>query len=186
MPKTFVFPSLPIVSFHHTHEFRALAVYVRAVTLGPKVSRTDMNPHRLPRFSTSTSPSSADHGETPPPSYRASLRTKPSSDVISRIERKLAQYNASQNLYKRWLFEILSVTTSAICMGKASNLCCKYQDVTPCRSDYRHTRCVKRPTTRAMAPWTNYHHRSFQSRIGSAHFTHFGSYWTAEVVLVPR
>ncbi|KAF1911258.1 hypothetical protein BDU57DRAFT_507084 [Ampelomyces quisqualis] len=45
------------------------------------------------------------------------VRTKTSLNITSRIERKLAQYNASTNLIKRWLFEILSVATSAICMG---------------------------------------------------------------------
>jgi hypothetical protein len=33
------------------------------------------------------------------------------------LERKLAQYNASQSVLKRWLFEIMSVATSAICIG---------------------------------------------------------------------
>ncbi|EAT86309.1 hypothetical protein HBH56_028760 [Parastagonospora nodorum] len=77
-----------------------------------------MSPHRPPRSSTSsTSPPTEDRGGTPPPTYRSSLHTKPSLDIIPRIERKLAQYNASQNLYKRWLFEILSVATSAVCIG---------------------------------------------------------------------
>jgi hypothetical protein len=38
-------------------------------------------------------------------------------DFTQRIERKLAEYNASQNVFKRWLFEIVSWLISAICMG---------------------------------------------------------------------
>jgi hypothetical protein len=53
-----------------------------------------------------------------PPSYRASVQEKPIRDFPRRIEQKLAQYNASQNMFKRWLFEIVSVTTSAVCMGR--------------------------------------------------------------------
>ncbi|EFQ91110.1 hypothetical protein PTT_12140 [Pyrenophora teres f. teres 0-1] len=53
----------------------------------------------------------------PPPSYRASVHDQPSLDLPQRIEQKLAQYNASENICKRWLFEIASVATSAICMG---------------------------------------------------------------------
>jgi hypothetical protein len=36
---------------------------------------------------------------------------------MQRIERKLAEYNASENLFKRWLFEILCWLASAISMG---------------------------------------------------------------------
>jgi hypothetical protein len=38
-------------------------------------------------------------------------------DFTQRIERKLAEYNASNNAFKRWIFEIISWLTSAICMG---------------------------------------------------------------------
>jgi uncharacterized membrane protein YidH (DUF202 family) len=40
-----------------------------------------------------------------------------SLDLTQRIERKLAEYNASQNVFKRWLFEIGSWLISASCMG---------------------------------------------------------------------
>ena len=53
---------------------------------------------------------------TPPPSYPASVQQKPSLDLSQRFEKKLAEYNASQNILKRWLFEIISLTISAICM----------------------------------------------------------------------
>jgi hypothetical protein len=52
--------------------------------------------------------------------------TKPSStakkekgalDFTQRVERKLAEYDASQNLLKRWLFELLSWAVSAGCMA---------------------------------------------------------------------
>ncbi|KAH7093060.1 hypothetical protein FB567DRAFT_162614 [Paraphoma chrysanthemicola] len=54
---------------------------------------------------------------SPPPSYRASVKAGDSLDITQRLERKLARYNASQSALKRWLFEIVSVTTSAICMA---------------------------------------------------------------------
>jgi hypothetical protein len=38
-------------------------------------------------------------------------------DLTQRLERKLAEYNASENAIKRWLFEILCWCISAICMG---------------------------------------------------------------------
>jgi hypothetical protein len=57
---------------------------------------------------------------TSPPSYQDCTRNSNSLDITQRIERKLAQYNASQNVFKRWLFEILSVTTSACCIGKGN------------------------------------------------------------------
>ncbi|KAH4054783.1 hypothetical protein HBH70_046080 [Parastagonospora nodorum] len=55
--------------------------------------------------------------EAPPPSYRASQCDGTPFDVTQRLERKLARYNASQNTLKRWLFEILSVALSALCIG---------------------------------------------------------------------
>jgi hypothetical protein len=44
-------------------------------------------------------------------------RNKKSLDLTQRIERKLAEYNTSQNVFKRWLFEISSWLVSACCMG---------------------------------------------------------------------
>jgi hypothetical protein len=38
-------------------------------------------------------------------------------DLTQQLERKLAEYNASTNVFKRWLFEILCWLTSAFCMG---------------------------------------------------------------------
>jgi hypothetical protein len=38
-------------------------------------------------------------------------------DLTQRLERKLAEYSASENVFKRWLFEILCWLISALCMG---------------------------------------------------------------------
>ena len=42
---------------------------------------------------------------------------KPSLDFTQKLEKKLAAYNASGNLFKRWLLEIISWIVSALCMG---------------------------------------------------------------------
>ena len=44
-------------------------------------------------------------------------KEKTTLDLVQRLERKLAEYNASQNFFKRWLFEIISWLVSAVCMG---------------------------------------------------------------------
>jgi hypothetical protein len=46
-----------------------------------------------------------------------STTNKPSLDFTQRLERKLAEYNASENAFKKWLFEILCWTISALAMG---------------------------------------------------------------------
>ncbi|KAF1936731.1 hypothetical protein EJ02DRAFT_515653 [Clathrospora elynae] len=50
-----------------------------------------------------------------PPSYRASVCDQPFLDLLQRIEQKLSHYNASQNIFKCWLFEIASVKVSTVC-----------------------------------------------------------------------
>jgi hypothetical protein len=40
-----------------------------------------------------------------------STTNKPSLDFTQRLERKLAEYNASENAFKKWLFEILGIYT---------------------------------------------------------------------------
>ncbi|UPX15498.1 uncharacterized protein EKO05_0005944 [Ascochyta rabiei] len=52
-----------------------------------------------------------------PTSYQASNPESKPLDITQRIERKLALYNASQNAFKRWVFEIISWFISAVCMG---------------------------------------------------------------------
>jgi hypothetical protein len=47
----------------------------------------------------------------------SSTSQKSSLDFTQRLERKLAEYNESHNAFKRWIFEILSWITSAICMS---------------------------------------------------------------------
>ena len=51
-----------------------------------------------------------------PPSYRASRPASKSLDIPQRFERTLARYNASDSIWKRWLFEIVSWATSAACI----------------------------------------------------------------------
>jgi hypothetical protein len=41
---------------------------------------------------------------------------RPSLDLTQRLERRLAEYNASTNVFKRWLLEVVSWTISALCM----------------------------------------------------------------------
>ncbi|KZM28524.1 hypothetical protein ST47_g316 [Ascochyta rabiei] len=48
-----------------------------------------------------------------PTSYQASNPESKPLDITQRIERKLALYNASQNAFKRWVFEIISWFISA-------------------------------------------------------------------------
>ncbi|CAO2655606.1 Nn.00g044090.m01.CDS01 [Neocucurbitaria sp. VM-36] len=50
-------------------------------------------------------------------SFSTGTKRKASLNITQRLERKLAQYNASQNVLKRWLFEIASWFVSAMCMG---------------------------------------------------------------------
>lgn len=51
-----------------------------------------------------------------PPSYRASRPASVSLDISQRFERTLARYNASDSIWKRWLFEIISWAASAACV----------------------------------------------------------------------
>lgn len=61
-------------------------------------------------------PSSSPSGGFLPASPSAT-NEKPSLDFTQRIERKLAAYNASENVLKRWSLEILSWCVSALCMA---------------------------------------------------------------------
>jgi hypothetical protein len=44
-------------------------------------------------------------------------KEKTSLHLTQRLEKKLAEYDASENVFKRWLFEIASWLISALCMG---------------------------------------------------------------------
>lgn len=46
-----------------------------------------------------------------------SLDEKSSLDITQKLERKLAKLNASENLLKRWFYEIVTWLVSALCMG---------------------------------------------------------------------
>ncbi|KAJ8113489.1 hypothetical protein OPT61_g4394 [Boeremia exigua] len=63
-----------------------------------------------------------------PPSYRASVQGPSSLDFTQRFEKRLAEYNASQSVIKRWLFEITSWTLSAACMGAIVGILIYSQD----------------------------------------------------------
>jgi hypothetical protein len=56
------------------------------------------------------------HGDHTSDYSDPSLIEKPSLDLTQRLERKLAEYNASKNVFKRWLFEIVSWAASALSM----------------------------------------------------------------------
>ncbi|OWY43057.1 hypothetical protein AALT_g573 [Alternaria alternata] len=58
-----------------------------------------------------------DHERYTPSPSTSDDKNKRSLDFIQRLEKKLAEYNASQNVFKRWLFEIVSWIVSAACMG---------------------------------------------------------------------
>ncbi|CAN9159290.1 unnamed protein product [Alternaria alternata] len=68
-------------------------------------------------FSIHPSQSPHDHERDAPSPSASDDKDKRSLDIIQRLEKKLAEYNASQNVLKRWLFEIVSWLVSAVCMG---------------------------------------------------------------------
>jgi hypothetical protein len=74
------------------------------------------SPGLLSRLPPSYMPEAGSRKISPPPAYRASVQEPTSLDLSQRFERKLAEYNASQNILKRWLFEIISLAISTICM----------------------------------------------------------------------
>ncbi|CAN9166853.1 unnamed protein product [Alternaria alternata] len=58
-----------------------------------------------------------DHERDASSLYASNDKEKRSLDLIQRLEKKLAEYNASQNVFKRWLFEIVCWLVSAACIG---------------------------------------------------------------------
>jgi hypothetical protein len=61
--------------------------------------------------------SNSDNGTESPLSHTTiKTKQKTSLDFTQRIERKLAEYDASDNVFERWLFEILCLLISAACM----------------------------------------------------------------------
>lgn len=63
-----------------------------------------------------------------PRSSASSDGEKASLDLTQRFERKLARYNASDNVFKKWLFEIVSWLISAISMVAIVLIYVKIQD----------------------------------------------------------
>jgi hypothetical protein len=72
---------------------------------------------RSKHHATQVFPFSTSKYDTEPSLPRTSIdKDKTSLDFTQQIERKLAKYNASDNVFKRWLFELLSWLVSASCM----------------------------------------------------------------------
>jgi hypothetical protein len=61
-------------------------------------------------------------------SHNVSKTEKDALDFTQRLERKLAEYSTSQNLIKRWLFEILSWCVSALCMAAVVGIYMQLKD----------------------------------------------------------
>jgi hypothetical protein len=128
-----------------------------------------------PSYSISTS---GEPNDVQPPSYRASIRNNTSLDITQRLERRLAHYNASQNVVKRWLFEIVSVTTSAICMGKARHICfCSCRKLTIPRCNNCHPCASQQQTSSNMASRPNYHHCPHQDCVCCSNTTNIRGHW---------
>ncbi|RAR16508.1 hypothetical protein DDE83_000073 [Stemphylium lycopersici] len=87
----------------------------------PKETRSKLNPlsELTPqyRFPDRLSRKDSRHERNGPGSSESATSDKPPLDLTQRLERKLARYNASQNVFLRWLFEIASWIVSALCMG---------------------------------------------------------------------
>jgi hypothetical protein len=137
----------------------------------------------------------SDEDTTPPPSYRASIQQKPPLDLSQRFEKNLAEYNASQNILKRWLFEIVSLTLSAICMvsiprlpsiWKSSSIPQSKTDGPNLGSHNRHMRSHQGPASQRVATSFNCPKRTVQNCVGRPHTSNFRSYRSAEMGLVPR
>jgi hypothetical protein len=80
----------------------------------PCQSTTDAHRRQM-RFSSS---SAGFHPQRPVTTSTEGLRdTRLKLDWTQKIEKKLAEYGTSQNICKRWIFEILSWLVSALCMG---------------------------------------------------------------------
>jgi hypothetical protein len=76
-------------------------------------------PATLPQCQSSRYPSQSphDHERNTPSSCTSDGKDKRSLDLIQRLEKRLAEYNASQNVFKRWLFELVNWLVSAACIG---------------------------------------------------------------------
>jgi hypothetical protein len=75
-------------------------------------------------------------GGSSPDSFSTAEKKPSALDFTQRLERKLTEYNASQNVFKRWLFEVISWCVSALCMVAvvAIYVCLKDEPISRSRS----------------------------------------------------
>jgi hypothetical protein len=135
-----------------------------------------------------TEPRTHNHGEAKPPSYRASTGRNSSFDVTQRLESKLARYNASQTVIKRWLIEILSVAISAICMGMIFKLCTRNIRIclmlTQHRRDDCNTHDLAQSSAQKMASWSGSDQCALQNCLSGTDIAYIRGHWTTEMFLV--
>jgi hypothetical protein len=62
----------------------------------------------------------AGRSDKAPPFNPGSTHDSTALDLPQHIESRLARYNASDSVWRRWLFEIISWTTSGVCMVSKS------------------------------------------------------------------
>ncbi|KAF1936136.1 hypothetical protein EJ02DRAFT_414481 [Clathrospora elynae] len=89
---------------HHSSAISAVTTYQTSTAVQYQFSRPSLQ-------------SGYHHGRDTSDSLDSNANTKSSLDLTQRLERKLAEYNASDYFFKRWLFEIASWLVSALCMG---------------------------------------------------------------------
>jgi hypothetical protein len=68
------------------------------------------------QFANISSHQACNHGQHTSDPIEPTVKEKSSLDFTQRIEKKLAEYNASDSVFKRWLFEMMSWLVSASCM----------------------------------------------------------------------
>jgi hypothetical protein len=95
----------------------SIALRFPLVTTKANMQAEGRHPVPSPQTISHNTPTFDGRAEVLVPSYMPSVREHTSLDISGRLERKLAQYNASTNVSKRWLLELMSVAISAICMG---------------------------------------------------------------------
>ncbi|KAF1829796.1 hypothetical protein BDW02DRAFT_509094 [Decorospora gaudefroyi] len=95
-----------------------MAIFYRNSGLGRSVTRTKPRSKR-PQYAIHASADSTQRlgRATSPLSVNSNdEKEKNSLDFTQRIEKKLTEYNTSDNVFKRWLFELVSLFVSAACM----------------------------------------------------------------------
>jgi hypothetical protein len=74
------------------------------------------------------------YGGHTPDTFESTAKERSSLDFTQRLERRLAEYDASENIFKRWWFEIASWTISALCMGAIVGIYIRLNGMTMARS----------------------------------------------------